>query len=214
MTTVLLIRHGESAANRANVFAGNYDAELLPSGFEQAGLTAEYIKHNFKVDKVYASDLHRAFHTGKCVAEALGLEAIPNKNFREIAAGKWEAVAYDEIYKNWRDEWVTWMSDLSNGGCPGGETIKELSDRVFSELTRIAEENDGKTIAVASHATPVRSAYTLAKFKDIKKIEEIPWPSNASVSVLYYENGNWSVGEYSIDEHMGKLRTRLPDDVE
>jgi len=214
MTTILLIRHGESAANRDDMFAGNYDAELLPRGFEQARCSAEFIKENYKVDKVYASDLQRAYNTGKCVADAFGLEVIPDRKLREINAGGWDGVKYDVIHKRWPDEWVTWMSDLSKGTCPGGETVVELSERVFGEITRIAKENDGKTVVVASHATPVRTAYAMAKYGSIERIEENSWPSNASVSEIYYENGNWSCGKYSIDKHMGELRTYLPDDIE
>lgn len=213
MTTLLLIRHGESAANRAGVFAGNYDAELLEHGFIQARCTAKYISENYNVTKVFASDLHRAYHTGKCVADELGLEVSKNSNLREIAAGKWDGVSFEEIYKNWSEEFTIWMNDLAHASCPGGETVTGLGERVFGELGRIARENDGETIVIATHATPVRVSYTMAKYGSVEKIDENPWPSNASVSVLYYDNGSWSCGEYSIDEHMGELRTFLPDDV-
>ena len=214
MTTILLIRHGESAANRDDMFAGNYDAELMDRGLQQAKKSAEYIKNNYRVDAVYASDLKRAYNTGKCVADAFKISVEPSVKLREIDAGDWDGVRFSEIYERWPNEFTTWMNDLSHGACPGGETIQELGARVFDELERIASLNEGKTVVVASHATPVRASYTLAKYGTVEKIDEIPWPSNASVSVLYYDNGSWSCGEYSIDEHMGELRTFLPEDVE
>ncbi len=214
MTTVLLIRHGESAANRDDMFAGHYDAELLPRGFEQAAASAKYIKENYKVDRVYASDLQRAYNTGKCVADAFGLDVTPDASFREIDAGHWDAVTFDDIYKKYPEEFTVWMNDISRGYCPGGETITELGERVFGAIGRVVRENEGKTIVIASHATPVRVAYTLAKYGTLDKTQEIPWPSNASVSVLYYDNGKWSCGDYSIDEHMGELCTFLPEGVE
>ena len=66
MTTLLLIRHGQSEANKLGVFAGHFDAPLLPLGIEQAKKTAAYIAENYKVDKVYASDLKRDVHTETC----------------------------------------------------------------------------------------------------------------------------------------------------
>ena len=54
MTTVLLVRHGESEANRNEIFAGQLDAPLQNKGVEQAKLTAKFIKENYNVDKVYA----------------------------------------------------------------------------------------------------------------------------------------------------------------
>ncbi len=67
MTKLILIRHGESVANRNHIFVGHTDVELEEKGVKQAELTAQYVYENFKVDKVYASDLKRAYETGKKV---------------------------------------------------------------------------------------------------------------------------------------------------
>ena len=48
MTTLVLIRHGESEANNKGFFAGQYDAPLMPKGKEQAEKTAEYIFNKYK----------------------------------------------------------------------------------------------------------------------------------------------------------------------
>ena len=114
MTTILLVRHGESAANRDNVFAGNYDAELLPRGYEQARLTARYIKENFAVDAIYSSDLSRAYNTALCIAEELGLPVTADRRFREIDAGVWDGVAFEQIIKTHPDEFKAWVADIGN----------------------------------------------------------------------------------------------------
>lgn len=213
MTTILLVRHGESAANRDNVFAGNYDAELLPRGYEQARLTAQYVKENYEVSTVYASDLQRAYNTGKTIADALGLAVTVDKRFREISAGEWEGVLFESIIETHPAEFKKWIEDVGNSSCPGGEKVSELGERVMAALSEKAEENDGKTILVASHATPVRVAYSLAKYGTASDMGKLLWPSNASVSVLYYDNGEWSTGEYSIDSYMADIRTALPETV-
>ncbi|MBE6965371.1 MAG: histidine phosphatase family protein [Ruminococcaceae bacterium] len=213
MTTILLVRHGESAANRDNLFAGNYDAELLPRGFEQASLTAHYIEENYNVSAVYASDLHRAYNTGKTIAEKLGLTVETDRRFREISAGEWEGVPFESIIKTHPGEFKKWAEDIGNSSCPGGESVSQLGERMMAALREKAEANDGKTIVVASHATPVRVAYSLAKYGTAGDMGNLSWPSNASVSVLYYDNGNWSTGAYSIDEYMADIRTALPETV-
>ena len=213
MTTILLVRHGESAANRDNVFAGNYDAELLARGYEQARLTAGYIKENFSVDAIYSSDLSRAYNTALCIAEELGLPVTADRRFREIDAGVWDGVAFEQIIKDYPQEFQAWVYDIGNSACPGGENIQELGERVMSALCERARENDGKTIVVASHATSVRVAYALAKYGKASDMEKLSWPSNASVSVLYYDDGSWSAGEYSIDGYMADIRTALPETV-
>ena len=70
MTALLLIRHGESIANVDGRFAGHLDIPLSETGYVQADITAHYIHSHYTVDAVYASDLLRAFHTGKAVADA------------------------------------------------------------------------------------------------------------------------------------------------
>ncbi len=213
MTTILLVRHGESAANRDNVFAGNYDAELLPRGYEQARLTAQYIKENFAVDAVYSSDLSRAYNTALCIAGELDLPVTADRRFREIDAGVWDGVAFKQIIKDYPQEFQAWVSDIGHSVCPGGENIQELGERIMSALCERARENDRKTIVIASHATSVRVAYALAKYGKACDMEKLSWPSNASVSVLYYDNGIWNTGEYSIDGHMADIRTALPETV-
>ena len=52
MTTLILIRHGESEANRNNVFAGHINPDLQNKGLKQAERTAKYITENYKVDKI------------------------------------------------------------------------------------------------------------------------------------------------------------------
>lgn len=69
MTTLILIRHGESKANRDRIFAGHLDVDLQEKGLKQAKITAEYISKNYLVNRVYSSDLKRAYQTGKCVAD-------------------------------------------------------------------------------------------------------------------------------------------------
>ena len=63
MTTVLLIRHGQSVTNVTQVFTGHYDVPLSPLGQEQARRTAAYLQKNFRIDAIYASDLMRAMQT-------------------------------------------------------------------------------------------------------------------------------------------------------
>ena len=69
-------------------------------------------------------------------------------------------------------------------------------------LTEIAKENDGKTIAIATHATPIRAAQTIIERGDIKYMKYVPWVSNSSVTVFQYD-GKWECTSISEDSHLG-----------
>ncbi len=214
MTRLLLIRHGESEANQKDIFAGHLDAKLTEKGLEQARLTAEYVANTYKADKAYASDLQRAFVTGKTVADRLGLEIQPCKELREIEAGKWDGMVFDDIVKVYPEDFGKWTSDIGNACCTGGESVVSLAKRIMTALNKIADENPDKTVIVASHATPIRVAIASIKFNgDITLMNSVPWVTNASVSVIERENGNWSIVSLSEDKHLSNLRTALPNNV-
>ena len=213
MTTFLLIRHGESEANRNSVFAGHYNANLEPRGVEQANSTARYIAGNYKVDKIYASDLNRAYDTACALSELIGIEIIPDENLREISAGKWEGVKFTDIHNMYPDEYELWLNHIGKSTCVDGESVAHLGKRVYDTLTKIAEENDGKTIAVATHATPIRAMQSIVETGSVDDMENIPWVSNASVSVFEFDGASWRILSLSVDEHLGDLRTTLPKNV-
>ena len=214
MTTIIMVRHGESEANRMGVFAGNFDADLQGRGLKQAEKTAEFIANTYKVDKIYASDLKRAFKTGKAIGDRLGMEVIPEPRVREISAGEWEGKTFVELEEQFAESYGIWRSDVGNARCPGGESTRELGARILAVLTEIAEANEGKTVVVATHATPVRVMQVHTQGGgDFNTMKDIKWVSNASVSEFFYENGKFRCGKISQDAHLGDMSTSLPANV-
>lgn len=209
LTKLLLVRHGESRANYERFFAGQLDIELTAAGIQQAKLTAQYIKKNYDVSKVYSSDLSRAFETGKCISDSFGIEIIPIKQLREIYAGKWQGMGIDEIQTKYSDDYKVWFNDIGNAKCTDGESIKEMTHRVMSEITKIAVANPERTIVIASHANPVRAILCMAETDSFDHMKNIPCPTNASVSELEYNNGCWTVKKISLDAHLSNFTDSL-----
>lgn len=213
MTRLLLVRHGESEANFHNIFAGHIDPALRPRGIEQAELTAQFIAENYKVDKIYSSDLQRAYKTAECFAKQANLPITADENLREINAGAWEGVEFFSLPTNYPDEYAIWEEDVGNAYCPGGETVRELGERIMGELTKIAKENPDKTVAIFSHATPIRVAQSIVETGGLDRMQDIPWVSNASVTVIEYNDGKWNLVAVSEDRHLEDLKTVLSSDV-
>lgn len=213
MTRLLLIRHGESEANRNGTIAGQLDADLLEKGLQQAKITAQYIVENYKVDAVYASDLQRAYKTGKAVADLLSLPTIPDSRLREVMAGQWAGMKFGDILEQFHDDYTHWLSDIGNSRCTGGESVKELGERVVESVTEIAKKHDGETVVVATHATPIRVLQCLIEAGTLDEMKNIPWVSNCSVTELLYENGAWCFGAIGIDDHLADMRTAFPKNI-
>lgn len=213
MTTIIIIRHGQSVANLNKVFAGHFDADLSDMGHTQAKLTAKEIASKFKIDKIYASDLKRAYNTALPLAELLGLEIIPDEGLREIYAGEWEGRTFDELASVYAHDYTVWRTDIGNSRCTGGESARELGERMQAKIREIAKENEGKTVAVATHAAAIRSLMAICSENGFDGMKDIPFVSNASYSVIKVENDELLFTETSLDDHLGEFKTKFPPKV-
>lgn len=214
MTRLILIRHGQSIANLERVYAGHTDIDLSQLGLMQAQKTAEYVTEKYKIDKIYASDLKRAYNTAKPISERLGIEIIPDQRLREIFAGEWEGLKFDYLMEAYKEEYANlWKNDIGKARCPGGESTKELAERILARLKEIATENEGKTVVIATHATPIRSMQCLWQGMSFDEMKDVPWASNASVTEAIYEDGEFSLVFAGYDEHLKDLVSQLPANV-
>ena len=203
-TLIYMIRHGESVGNQKRDFLGHTDLPITPKGEKQARAAAEYLSSiGFAPDAVYASPLCRAAKTTEI---ALSLcpspEIIYLDGLREIYAGDWEGENFDSLDERYPEERLLWREDIGHARPTGGESVAELYGRVVSTVLKIAKENLGKTVFIGAHATPIRAIETYARGKSADLMREIPWPSNASLSVYRFDGERLISVAYSFDEFM------------
>lgn len=211
-TKIYLIRHGESQANEKGLFLGHGDLDLTERGKAQAQKAAEYLK-NVPVDKIYSSDLLRAYHTAETTANFVGIPIIKRKELREINAGKWDFEPFSMLPIKYPESYNIWLNDIGSACPDGGESVADVLKRTVTEILRISKENEGKTVFVFTHATTIRAFATYCVSKSIKGIQLRPYPANASVTYVEYENGEFRLVEYSNDSFMGEIATALPSNV-
>lgn len=72
MTTLLLVRHGETVDNVRQIMQGQTQGELTPNGIGQARALAAELKDT-PIDVFVSSDLKRAFDTCVILAAAHGV---------------------------------------------------------------------------------------------------------------------------------------------
>lgn len=209
---IYLIRHGQSKANEQNLFLGHGDLDLTEKGYEQARLTAKYLS-KFKIDKIYSSDLKRAYHTAEQTAKLFGLDVILHKGLRELDCGEWDQLTFEQIKQKYPQTFSKFMSDMANAYCDGGESVAGVQKRIINALTEIVDANLDKTIAIFSHAAAIKVFAGYCVGKDLESVNKVAWPSNASVTEVNYLEGEFKMIEYSKDDFMGELLTFLPDKI-
>lgn len=211
-TTLYLVRHGYSEGNLYDLFIGHGNVDLTDLGRRQAEMAADYLK-DIPVDAIYSSDLDRAYHTACATAKPKGMQIQKSAQLREIMAGQWEGMVFSQIRETYPEEFRIWCEDFSNAVCPGGESVRQMQKRFVDEVRRIAEAHPGQSVMIFAHATVLRAFCAYCKKAEGAAFQAIGYPSNASLSIATYEDGEFSMVDYSIDHYMGELITALPEDV-
>lgn len=209
-TTIIIVRHGQSMGNVEGKFIGITDSPLSPLGLRQARLTAEYLK-DLKIDKIYSSNLSRAFVTAQTIAEKHQLEVTVEPDFREIDAGEWEKVEFDKLSILYPKTYSTWLKNVAEAQPDGGESYVQVYERVSSALDKVINENLGKTILIASHATSIKAMECKFLGKGLSVASELSWVPNASVTVVKVNDGQYKIVERGTESFLGDLATYLPD---
>lgn len=213
MTRLYFVRHGESVANIQKQFAGSLDVPLTEKGRKQAEATALYLSA-VVFSKVYASDLLRAFETGAIIASNGNVPIEKTPLLREIFAGEWEGKTYDQLDAEYADSYGVWRHQIGLAVCPHGESVAELQRRVQSFIAEVVKRHVGENVCIATHATPIRALECFLTNTPLEKMHTIPWVSNASVTIVEYEeDGHGTIVQRDQHEHLGALHTVLAKNV-
>ena len=205
MTRLIFIRHGESLGNAQRRFLGHTDWDLSEKGYVQAQRTAEYLE-NTHIDVVYSSDLLRAYNTVVPVARQRGLRIVKDTSLREIFAGKWEGMGFDDIQVAYPEGHKTWLEDIGRAVCDGGESVAHLQERVNLAVKKIVAENKGKTVCIGTHATPIRTMLCIWQNLPLSEAKNINWVTNASVTVVDYDDdGSFKLVQAGYAEHLADI---------
>ena len=139
MTTLLLVRHGETDWNAAGRLQGHTDRPLNDYGRRQAKDLAERLAGH-GADAIYASDLVRAKETAEIVGERLGLPVVIDADLREKHWGNWEGLTGDErVHVEFE-----------------GESTADHRDRVMRAIGRIVERHPDQRVVVVTHGGSLR----------------------------------------------------------
>jgi broad specificity phosphatase PhoE len=168
MTTLLLVRHGETDWNAAGRLQGHTDRPLNEYGRRQARELADRLARD-GIEAVYASDLARARETAEIIGARLGLDVVVDADLREKNWGSWEGLTSGERAH------VEFE----------GESTEAHRERVLRAVHRIVEAHPGERVAVVTHGGSLRRIQAAVSGVALPVID------NCSVWAVAHEDGRF-----------------------
>lgn len=205
-TKIIIVRHGQSEANKSASFSGQNETPLGESGKIQAKAVAKALE-NEKIDVIYSSPLSRAYDTALPTATQKGLTINKIDDFKEVFFGEWEGKDKNYLKANSPD-YLRWVAQPAYFVPSNSEGFPKAGIRFYNKLKTLAKENEGKTIAIFCHggimlALLCHLGYYVAEQATFAQI-----PLNASFTYLTYD-GDFKVDAVGVDSHLEGVKTYL-----
>jgi broad specificity phosphatase PhoE len=188
------VRHGESEANAAGVFAGQTDSPLTPKGREQAKVVAQALRP-IHFDRIVASTLSRTKDTAAEIAAGRNVRVELFDDLKEIDLGAAAGKPFDEVrglpgYET--DGFHQW---------PGGESLDQVVARAMRVIDRLVAESPGKTICIVGHGGVTR--ILVSRFMDVlPKLIRVP-ATNTNITIVTHDpEQGYVVQEMFKDTHV------------
>ncbi|MEU6779611.1 bifunctional RNase H/acid phosphatase [Nonomuraea angiospora] len=201
-TSLLLLRHGETALSVERRFSGRGDAELTPNGLAQAAAAAERLSREpYRLDVIVSSPLKRARQTAEAVARRTGLDVEVDEDLRELDFGDWEGHTFTEAQRRWPAELSAWLADPEIAP-PGGESFATVARRVQAAGERLVERYEGKTVLAVSHVTPIKTLLRLALLAPLESLYRMHLDVACLSLIEYYADGPAVVKSFNDTSHL------------
>ncbi|MFH1002868.1 MAG: histidine phosphatase family protein [Chloroflexota bacterium] len=149
MTGLILVRHGETEWNTAEVFRGRIDIGLSETGRKQAGRLAGHLS-SFEIEAIYSSPLQRAYQTAEAVAVPHNLAVTVAAGLMDCSFGEWQGQSRREVSQRYPDLFAEWLQNPHRVRPPGGETLDEVRQRAVALVDEVIVRHTG-TVVLVSH---------------------------------------------------------------
>ena len=162
---LILVRHGETDANREGILMGSSEGPTLNArGRSQATNVAEALKreHSFHL---YTSPARRAKETAGIISKTFNTPLTVVDDLTEIDVGCLEGLTHTEVSHNYPSYMAAWERDAATCIHPGGETMQDLQDRAWRTIEHFSAVHADDTVVAVSHCFTILA--TLARVLDM-----------------------------------------------
>jgi len=149
-TSIYLVRHGQTAWNKEEIFRGRTDIPLDETGLKQAELVGQYFKA-MEIHGIFSSSLSRAWQTAQKVAEFHDLKVQSLQGILDMSFGNWEGHPHQEIRESDNKTYRQWVETPHLVRLPGGESLDDVKARAMAAMEEVIRNHPGKTLVLVTH---------------------------------------------------------------
>ena len=201
---IYLIRHGQTDWNLEGKIQGRHDVSLNETGSKQAELLAMGMDKR-PVVQIFSSRQKRALETAQAVGRRQHVAVTVIDGLEEVEFGEWEGKTWDEISREYPEEFKDWCTEPAEIVPPGGESRPQIYRRIGNALKEILRRSRGD-IAIVSHGAALAYMVSIMLEKELGDHDEII-VKNASISTVEYdrETGKFHMVEANDVSHLKAL---------
>lgn len=196
MSTVVLVRHGETAWNDDRRIQGWAPVGLNDRGRAQAATLGEHLAATYEVDRIVASDLERTVETVRGIRRALDIDDVTfTPGWRERDFGVLQGLSYEELFEG-HPEFSILKSGVEGARArpEGGESWLDFRERVLDSWRELCADLGEETVVVVTHGGPIHTV--LGTLRGLDVVETI-----TDIDV-----GNCAVTEIEVDGEVSTIR--------
>jgi broad specificity phosphatase PhoE len=150
MTTIYLIRHGQTDWNKDKIFRGRADVPLNEHGRKEAAALGQHLK-DVRPDACYASPLSRACETAEAAVRQHGIAIRLDEGIIDIDYGEWQGIADADVRKRFPDLHAQWHENPHRVRFPGGESLAMVRRRARTSLERVRTDVPDGIVFMVAH---------------------------------------------------------------
>jgi broad specificity phosphatase PhoE len=204
MTSIYLVRHGQTAWNKEEIFRGRTDIPLDETGLKQAELVGQYFKE-MEIHGVFSSSLSRAWQTAEKVAELHNLKVQPLQGMLDMSFGNWEGHPHQEIRETDSKTYRQWVETPHLVRLPGGEGLDDVRVRAMAALEEVIQAHPGKTLVLVTHRVVNKVLICAILGLNNSHFWQITQDATA-INLIQYKDGRYILSLMNETCHLKSLR--------
>ena len=150
VTRLYLIRHGQVVNHHELRYNGHFDVDVTEKGIAQMVALSEFLG-KVPIKAMYSSDLRRAFKGAEIIGAGLNIRPVKVHALKELHLGRWEGLTREEAVERFPEEAHFTFRNLATSKVKGGESLRELTERIIPALDNIIKKHNGESVCIVAH---------------------------------------------------------------